>query len=97
MDFNARIPTYRFRFADPDDSDVHISQISGEVIQRRPAIWRRFGPFLVYHTFGFTGNPVFDTLLLSALQLAVLTMVATGWMMALRMGGKSTRGRELES
>lgn len=97
MDFNARIPTYRFRFADPDDSDVHISQISGEVIQRRPAIWRRFGPFLVYHTFGFTGNPVFDTLLLSALQLAVLTMVATGWMMALRMGGKSARGRELES
>ena len=86
MDFNARVPTYRFRFADPDDSDVHISQISGEVIQRRPAIWRAFGPFLVYHTFGFTGKPVVDTILLTSLQLAVLTMVATGWMMALRVG-----------
>ena len=87
MDFNARIPTYRFRFSDPDDSDVHISQISGEVIQRRPAIWRAFGPFLSYHTFGFTNSVVFNTILLSALQLSVLTMVATGWMMARRMGG----------
>lgn len=92
MDFNARIPTYRFRFADPDDSDVHISQVSGEVIQRRPAIWRAFGPFLLYHTFGFTGNPVFDTIMLSALQLAVLTMVATGWLTALRVGRKGTAG-----
>jgi hypothetical protein len=58
------------------------------VIQRRPAIWRGFGPFLVYHTFGFTGNPLLDTVLLSALQLAVLTMVVTGWMMALRKGKK---------
>ncbi|MDA1102415.1 MAG: hypothetical protein O2956_02275 [Gemmatimonadetes bacterium] len=84
MDFNARVPTYRFRFADPDDSDVHISQITGEVVQRRPAIWRAFGPFLSYHTFGFTGNPWFDTILLTALQLTILTMVVTGWMMVLR-------------
>ena len=95
MDFNARIPTYRFRFTDPDDSDVHISQASGEVIQRRPAIWRGFGPFLVYHTFGFTGNPILDTVLLSALQLAVLTMVATGWMMALRKGKKGVVEEEV--
>jgi hypothetical protein len=84
MDYNARIPTYRFRFSDPDDSDVHVSQVTGEVIQRRPAIWRAFGPFLAYHTFGFTGNPWIDTLLLSTLQLVVLTMVLTGWRMALR-------------
>jgi hypothetical protein len=91
MDFNARVPTYRFRFADPDDSDIHISQLTGEVVQRRPAIWRAFGPFLAYHTFGFTGNPWFDTILLTALQLTVLVMVATGWAMARRVRKTSSR------
>ena len=86
MDFNARVPTYLFRFTDPDDSDVHVSQVSGEVVQRRPAIWRAFGPFLAYHTFGFTGNPWLDTALLTALQLAVLAMVFTGWRLALPIG-----------
>ena len=84
MDYNARIPTYRFRFADPDATDVHVSQTTGEIVQRRPAIWRAFGPFLAYHTFGFTGNPWFDTVLLTALQLIVLAMVVTGWGMILR-------------
>lgn len=83
MDANAWVPTYRFRFADPDDSDVHVSQITGEVIQRRPALWRAFGPFLAYHTFGFTGNPWLDTLLLTGLQVTVLVMVVTGWKLAL--------------
>ncbi|MFV1988081.1 MAG: hypothetical protein ACC682_12430 [Gemmatimonadota bacterium] len=86
MDFNARVPTYRFRFNDPDDSDVHVSQVTGEVVQRRPAIWRAFVPFLAYHTFGFTGNLWFDTVLLTALQLTVLSMVVTGWSLA--RGGK---------
>lgn len=84
MDFNARVPTYRFRFTDPDDTDVHVSQMTGEVVQRRPAVWRAFGPFLLYHTFGFTGNPWLDTILLTALQLTILVMVVTGWRMALR-------------
>ncbi len=84
MDFNARVPTYRFRFSDPDDTDVHVSQTTGEVVQRRPAIWRAFGPFLAYHTFGFTGNPWFDTALLTALQLSILVMVFSGWRLALR-------------
>lgn len=84
MDFNARVPTYRFRFSDPDDTDVHVSQVTGEVVQRRPAIWRAFGPFLAYHTFGFTGNPWFDTALLTALQLSILVMVFSGWRLALR-------------
>lgn len=84
MDFNARVPTYRFRFSDPDDTDVHVSQVTGEVVQRRPAIWRAFGPFLAYHTFGFTGNPWFDTALLSALQVSILVMVFSGWRLALR-------------
>ena len=83
MDFNARVPTYLFRFDDPDRSDVHVSQATGEVVQRRPAIWRAFGPFLVYHTFGFTGNAVLDTVLLTLMQAAILAMVLTGWRMAL--------------
>lgn len=83
MDFNARVPTYLFRFTDPDDTDVHISQVTGEVVQRRPAIWRAFGPFLLYHTFGFTGNRWFDTVLLSTLQIMILVMVGTGWAMVL--------------
>jgi hypothetical protein len=82
MDFNARVPTYLFRFSDPDDTDVHVSQITGEVVQRRPAIWRAFGPFLAYHTFGFTGNPWFDTLLLSLLQAVLLVMMVSGWRLA---------------
>jgi len=82
MDANARIPTFLFRFMDPDVSDVHVSQVTGEVIQRRPAIWRAFGPFLAYHTFGFTGNPWLDTALLSVLQGTVLAMVISGWRLA---------------
>tara|TARA_B110000263_G_scaffold50132_1_gene41897 strand:- start:598 stop:750 length:153 start_codon:yes stop_codon:yes gene_type:complete len=39
---------------------------------------------LPYHTFGFTGNPWTDTILLSSLQLTILTMVVTGCMMAFR-------------
>lgn len=86
MDANARVPTYLFRSTDPDDTDVHVSQMTGEVIQRRPAIWRAFGPFLAYHTFGFTGNPWLDTALLSVLQITVLVMVFTGWRLAFTSG-----------
>lgn len=87
MDFNARVPTYRFRFTDPDDTDVHVSQVTGEVVQRRPAIWRAFGPFLLYHTFAFSGNPWLDTALLTALQLVVLAMVLSGTRLAGVWGG----------
>jgi hypothetical protein len=82
MDYNARVPTYLFRFSDPDDTDVHVSQVTGEVVQRRPAIWRAFGPFLAYHTFGFTGNPWLDTLLLSLMQALVLVMMVSGFRLA---------------
>jgi hypothetical protein len=84
MDFNARVPTWRFRFTDPDATDVHVSRVTGEVVQRRPAIWRAFGPFLAYHTFAFTGNPWLDTILLTALQLVVAGMMITGWRLARR-------------
>lgn len=82
MDSNTRVPTYLFRFTDPDHTDVHVSQMTGEVVQRRPAVWRAFGPFLAYHTLGFTGNPWLDTVLLSVLQLTVLAMVFSGWRLA---------------
>lgn len=82
MDFNAIVPTYLFRFDDPDNTDVHVSQITGEVVQRRPAIWRAFGAFLLYHTFGLTGNPVLDTILLTILQVIVLGMAMSGWRLA---------------
>jgi hypothetical protein len=61
---------------------VHVSQITGEVVQRRPAIWRAFGPSLAYHTFGFTGNPWLDTILLSVLQVLVLMMMVSGFRLA---------------
>ncbi len=89
MDYNTRVPTWRFRFTDPDETDVHVSQVTGEVVQRRPAIWRAFGPFLAYHTFGFTGNPWLDTALLTALQLVVAGMMVTGWRMARGSTGSS--------
>jgi len=94
MDFNARIPTYRFRFTDPDRTDVHVDRLTGEVVQRRPAIWRAFGPFLLYHTFGFTGNPWMDTAFLTALQLIVLGMVLSGWRLAGVWGGAERPERE---
>jgi hypothetical protein len=50
--------------------------------QRRPGIWRLFGPFLAYHTFGFTGEAWLDTLLLSVMQVVVLVMMFTGFRMA---------------
>ena len=84
MDFNRFIPTWRFRFSDPDASDVHISASTGEVIQRRPEIWRAFGPFLTYHTFGFTGNAWIDTILLGLMQAVLLLMMITGFRLSRR-------------
>ncbi|MFQ5536005.1 MAG: hypothetical protein ACE5GJ_01015 [Gemmatimonadota bacterium] len=91
MELNMRVPTYLFRFDDPDATDVHVSQLTGEIVQRRPAIWRAFSPFLLYHTFGFTGNPWFDTLFLSSLQISILLMVVSGWRLAGVIPGKRRR------
>lgn len=84
MDFNRFVPTWRFRFSDPDESDIHVSRTTGEVVQRRPAIWRAFGPFLVYHTFGFTGNKWLDTLLLGIMQAILIAMMISGWRLSRR-------------
>jgi hypothetical protein len=44
MDVNRSVPTYRLRFEDPHNTDVQVSMTTGQVIQRRPAIWRAFIP-----------------------------------------------------
>jgi hypothetical protein len=79
MDLNRPVPTYRFRFNDPGQTDVFVAQNTGQVIQRRPFFWRMFGPFLAVHMFEFTGIKSLDLALLSAFQLAVLGMILTGW------------------
>lgn len=79
MDLNRTVPTYRFRFQDPGQTDVYVSQTTGEVIQRRPYFWRLFGPFLAVHMFSFTGNKTIDMIVLALFQLATLALIATGW------------------
>jgi hypothetical protein len=70
----------------PEIAAVLPEGIRGGVIpvQRLPAIWRAFGPFLAYHTFAFTGNAWLDTALLSLMQALVLVMIVTGWRLSRR-------------
>jgi hypothetical protein len=79
MDLNRPVPTYRFRFRDPWNTDVYVAQGSGEVVQRRPRFWRFFDPFLAVHTFAFTGKKPLDVGLLALFQLSVLATIVTGW------------------
>lgn len=89
-DLNRPIATYHFRFADAAETDVFVSQATGQVIQRRPRFWRMFGPFLAVHMFSVTGNKSWDLVLLVTFQLVVLGMIATGWFV--RFPGKPPRG-----
>ena len=79
MDLNRPVPTYRFRFSDPWNTDVYVAQGTGEVIQRRPFFWRLFDPFLAVHMFAFTGVKLLDAALLALVQLTMLGVIATGW------------------
>jgi hypothetical protein len=79
MDLNRPVPTYRFRFSDPWNTDVYVAQGTGEVIQRRPFFWRLFDPFLAVHMFAFTGVKTLDAALLALFQLTMLGVLATGW------------------
>ena len=88
-DLNRVLPVYRFRFDDPQRTDVYVSNTTGQVIQRRPFFWRMFGPFLAVHMFSFTGNKTFDVILLASFQLLVLGMIASGW--RVRFPGKTSR------
>lgn len=79
IDRAARVPTYRFRFEDPWVTDVHADQATGQVIQRRPAIWRAFSPFLRIHMMAATGNKAVDGALLFLFQGGLLALILTGW------------------
>lgn len=98
MDVNRRVPTYRIRFDDPHDTDVHVSPATGQIIQRRPGIWRAFGPYLRVHMFTFTRNPFVDVTLLAIFQLSVLALIVTGWTLQFprrtRRGGRGRRPKE---
>jgi hypothetical protein len=79
MDLNRRLPAYRFRFDDPGITDVFVMQNTGEIVMRRPAFWRVFGPFLAVHMMAVTGNKAVDMTLLGLFQLGFLIVIATGW------------------
>lgn len=90
MDVNRSVPTYSIRFEDRHKTDVKVSPATGQVIQRRPGIWRAFGPYLRVHMFTFTRNPFVDVTLLAIFQISVLALIATGWI--LQFSRKSKRG-----
>jgi hypothetical protein len=94
MDLNRPVPTYRFRFADPGGSDVYVEQASGQIIQRRPAFWRMFGPFLTLHMFSFTGNSIIDMSILALFQIGVLALIVTGWRLQFSRTGGGASQRE---
>jgi hypothetical protein len=79
MDLNRRLPAYRFRFDDEDVTDVYVLQNTGEIVMRRPAFWRLFGPFLAVHMLAVTRNKTVDMTLFFLFQLGFLVMIATGW------------------
>jgi hypothetical protein len=79
MDLNRPVPAYRFRFSDRSNSDVYVAMANGQVLQRRSAFWRRFGPFLGLHMFSFTGQKWVDMGLLLLFQAGILGSILTGW------------------
>lgn len=79
MDLNRRLPAYRFRFKDSAQTDVYVLQDTGEVIMRRPAFWRRFGPFFATHQLAVTREKSIDLGLLTLFQIGFLTLIVTGW------------------
>ncbi|MCC6316635.1 MAG: hypothetical protein IT361_03000 [Gemmatimonadaceae bacterium] len=78
MDLNTQVSAYRFRFEDPDRSDVYVAMANGQVLQRRSAFWRRFGPYLDLHMFAITGRGGIDMVLLGLFELGVIVSVLTG-------------------
>lgn len=79
MDLAQRLPAYRFRFKDADVTDVYVLQNTGEIVMRRPAFWRIFGPFLRVHMLAVTKNKVIDVALLAIFQISFLIVIITGW------------------
>ncbi|MBL0123855.1 MAG: hypothetical protein IPP88_14400 [Betaproteobacteria bacterium] len=79
MDLNQRLPAYRFRFKDANVTDIYVLQNTGEIIMRRPAFWRLFGPFLATHMLAVSKNKVVDITLLALFQIGFLVVIVTGW------------------
>jgi hypothetical protein len=92
MDLNRRLPAYRFRFDDANKTDVYVLQNTGEIVMRRPAFWRIFGPFLAVHMLAVTGNKAVDMTLFFLFQFGFLVMIATGW--RLHFPGKRAAARD---
>ena len=90
MDLNRPVPAYRFRFDDAGNSDVYVAMANGQVLQRRSAFWRRFGPFLDLHMFSFTGQKWVDMALLLLFQAAIVGSILTGWTLQFPSIGRST-------
>jgi hypothetical protein len=94
MDLNRQVPAYRFRFSDRGNSDVYVAVANGQVLQRRSAFWRRFGPFLGLHMFSFTGHKWVDMSLLMLFQAGIVGSIFTGWLLQLsprRASGAGSR------
>lgn len=79
MDLAQKLPAYRFRFHDAQQTDVYVLQQTGEIVMRRPFFWRIFGPFLNVHMLAFTKNKVFDVLILACFQVSFLIVILSGW------------------
>lgn len=79
MDMAKKLPAYRFRFHDAQQTDVYVLQSSGEIVMRRPFFWRIFGPFLNVHMLAFTKNKVFDVMFLAFFQVSFLIVILSGW------------------
>ena len=94
MDLNRRLPAYRFRFSDSEITDVYVLQNTGEIVMRRPAFWRLFGPFLAVHMIAVTGNKVVDMTLLALFQIGFLIVIVTGWRM--QFPGKRANGQKIK-
>ena len=93
MDLNRNVAAYRFRFDDRGKSDVYVAKANGQVLQRRSAFWRRFGPFLGLHMFSFTGQKWVDMALFLLFQAAIVGSIATGWVLQFSSSGRSTEHR----
>lgn len=79
MDLNRPVPVYHFRFNDPHETDGYVAQASGQIIQRRPAVWRAFSSYLRLHMFSFTRNKAVDMALLALFQVSTVALIVTGW------------------
>lgn len=91
MDLNRHLPAYRFRFKDAAQTDVYVLQDTGEVIMRRPAFWRRFGPFFATHQLALTRDKTLDLGLLALFQISFLALIITGW--RLQFPGRKAGGQ----